>query len=157
MGFNSELHIQIQEGLQNIANLVLEGELLHLDGLIEMRKHKQELEKSLETIKEFESIHLDAIARKAEEIGGKHKGFEISAVNGRKTYSFKGIPDWEKAEAEKKNVEAKFKSAFDAFQKNAIPTETVDGVLHWVDGDGQLNPFPEMSIGKSYLTVKPAK
>ena len=157
MSYNSELHVQMQDQLLQMAEQVYEGELSHLDALITMRQHKEQLEKSLDIIKHYETENLNEITNKADEYKGKYLGYEIKSVSGRKSYSFKGIIEVENAEQEKKRIEEKYKSAFDGFQKGTVLTEEVDGVLHWIDSDGFLQPFPELSIGKSYLTVSKAK
>lgn len=147
MGKNSELHIKIQDELFNISHQVEEGELSHIDGLIRMRENKYQLERSLEIIKDFEDRNIDNIPE------GEHQGYVIKRVDGRKMYSYKNIPEISEKENEIKQVQSKYKHAFEGFQKGVTLTETIDGVLHWVDSDGVLKPFPELSYGKSYLNI----
>ena len=157
MGANSNLFLEIREQLQQVYNQVQEGELSNLDGLIEMRKAKQQAELILEDVKRFEDERLNEISQEAESYNGKYCGFEIKSVQGRKMYSFKGIEDVEQAKATVSQLEDKYKNAFEGFQKGVVQTTEVDGVLLWVDSDGELKPFPELNIGKSFLQVKETK
>lgn len=154
MGQTKELFVEIKEQLLNTHHLCNEGELSNLDALIEMRKAKQEAEKVLEIVKIFEDEKLNEISQDAESYKGIYCGYEIKAVNGRKIYSFKGIEPIQEAESKKKELEQKYISAFDGFQKGTVQTTEVDGVRYWIDENSELQPFPEVNFGKSYLTVK---
>ena len=149
--------MQLQEELQQTHELCENGELSNLDALIKMRNAKAQAESILETVKKFEDDRLNEISNEAEKYGGKYCGYEIKAVNGRKGFNFKGIEEIEAKDTEKKQLEEKYKSAFDGFQKGTVQTTEVDGVRYWIDTDGELKPFPELTIGKSYLTVKQSK
>ena len=149
--------MQLQEELLLTLQQTQEGELSNLDGLIKMRKAKAEAEKILEIVKAFEDERLNEISQEADSYNGKYCGFEIKSVSGRKMYNFKGISEIEQKEAEKKQLEEKYKSAFDGFQKGTVQTVEEDGVRYWVDDNGELKLFPELNIGKSYLTVKELK
>ena len=157
MGQTSELHLQMQDYLMSVYNQVEEGELSNLDGLITLRQNREELEKSLEIIKEFETNRLENIANEAMEYPKGYKGFQITQTNGRKMFSFKGIRDIEEIEERKKETEEKFKSAFEGFQKGTVQTTEEEGVRYWIDADGELKPFPEVNFGKSFITVKKLK
>lgn len=154
MGASKEYFISIQEELQNVHNQVEEGELSTLDWLIKMRNAKIEAEKVLEIVKDFEDKSFDKIVAEAQEYNGIYQGFEIKSVNGRQTYSCKNIPQVQEIEAKKRELEDKFKNAFLGFQKGTVQTTEVDGVLYWIDSDGEIQPFPEYSVGKSYLIIK---
>lgn len=157
MSKSSELFLQIQEELSQTANLVENGELSNLDGLIRMRKAKTEAENVLSIVKQFEDEKLNEISNEAEKYGGKYLNFEIKAVNGRQTFNFKGIPQIDDAVNNVSSLQDKFKNAFEGFQKGTVQTTEENGVRYWIDTDGELQPFPEMTIGKSYLTVKELK
>ena len=149
--------MQLQEELLQTTSQAEEGELSNLDALIKMRKAKQEAETILEIVKNFEDARINEISQEAESYGGKYLGYEIKAVNGRKMYSFKGISEIEQKETEKKQLQEKYQSAFDGFQKGTVQTVVEEGVRYWIDENGELKVFPELSIGKSYLTVKQSK
>jgi len=153
----SEMHIELQDYLINVANKVEEGELSNLDGLIELRKNKEELEKSLEIIKEFESNRINQIANEAAEYPKGYKGFKITQVSGKKMYKFDNCPIVTQLDQKKKDAENFYKSGFEGFQKGTVQGKEVDGVWMWIDGDGDLQPFPEMNVGKSFLQIKEIK
>lgn len=109
---SSELFLQIREELANTQQQVENGELSNLDGLIRMREAKEQAEKVLEDVKIFEDNRINEIAHDAEQYGGKYQGYEIKSVNGRKTYSFKGIPEIEQASQHVSTLQDKYKNAF---------------------------------------------
>ncbi len=149
MGKYSEMHIALQDEIMNLSHRAVEGELSNLDALIEMRKHREEFEKGLALIKDFEDTRINEIANEVEQYNGVYQGFEIKLVNGRKTYSFNNIPAWVEAEENKKNIEDQYRLMFEAKSK---------GLPHAnISEDGEELPLPEVSYGKSYLTVKAKK
>jgi hypothetical protein len=154
MGQTSELHIQLQDELINTINAVDNGNTTPLDALLYLRNHRQALELSIEITKQFEEQYFDKIVENAEQYGGKYKGHEIKAVNGRKIYDCTNVPEYQKASAEVKKIADKYKSAFEGVQRGIVQITTVDGVQYWVDENGELQPFPELKHGKSYLTIK---
>ena len=151
---NDELFISIQEDLLLTSEQAKEGELSNLDALIKMRKAKEKAEKVLEIVKIFEDDRFNEITNEAESYKGIYCGFEIKSVNGRKMYNFKGISEIEEKEVEQKQLKEKYQSAFDGFQKGTVQTVVENDVRYWIDDNGELKPFPELTIGKSYLTVK---
>ncbi len=154
MGQAKEMFTLIQEELINISNQCENGELSHLDALIEMRKAKKQADQILEIVKSFEDENINEISSEAESYKGLYMGFEIKHVSGRQMYSFKGIEEISEVETKKKDLEEKYKSAFIGFQKGTVQTTIEDDVRYWIDENGELKPFPELNIGKSYLTVK---
>lgn len=146
--------MEVQEELLELHNQTIEGEISNLDVLIKMRKAKADAEKVLEIVKTFEDERLNEIATEAESYGGTYCGFEIKAVNGRKMFNYKQITQITELENQKKTLEDKFKNAFEGFQKGIVQTTEVDGVRYWIDEDGELQLFPELTIGKSFLQIK---
>lgn len=154
---SKELFEKIQEELYSIQNEVFEGELSNLDGLIKMRQSKEQCEKCLEIIKSFEDSRLNEIAHDASEYPKGYQGYIVTLTNGRKMFNFKGIEDIEELENSKKKLEDQYKNAFEGFQKGIVQTVKEDGEIFWIDSDGQLRKFPELNIGKSFLTIKKTK
>lgn len=111
----------------------------------------------MDIVKSFEDERLNEISQEVEQYNGKFRGFEIKSVNGRKSYSFKGIPEIEQVSNMLSSTQEKYKNAFEGFQKGTVQTVEENGVRMWIDSDGQLNPFPELTIGKSYITLKQLK
>jgi len=149
-----DLFMEVQEELLQLHNDVVEGEVSNLEALIKMRKAKVEAEKVLEIVKKFEDERINEISSEAESYGGTYQGFEIRAINGRKTYSFKNCPIVTDLEKKKKEAEEFYKNVFEGYQKGVVQSKEVDGVWYWLDIDGDLQPFPELNIGKSFLQIK---
>lgn len=154
---SKNLFEEMCEQLISTREEVFEGELSHLDGLIKMRESKKQLEKGLEIIKDFENEFLDQITTGASEYPKGYKGFIITQTQGRKMFNFKGIPEIEKVEEETKKTKQKYESAFNGFQKGIVQTAKVEEKLYWIDENGELLPFPEISFGKSFLTIRETK
>lgn len=149
MGKHSEMHIALQDEIINLSNKASEGELTNLDALIEMRKHREEFEKGLALIKDFEETKISEIANEASQYPEGYRGFEIKMVNGRKTFNYKGVPAWVEAEENKKNIEEQYRLMFEAKSKGLSYAN--------ISEDGEELPLPEISYGKSYLIVKSKK
>ena len=154
MSATKEMFLRIREELLITHNQVIEGELSNLDGLIKMREAKVQAELILEDVKRFEDERLQEITTEAEANGWVYKGFEIKSINGRKLFSFKSIPQIIELDTKKKLLEDKFKNAFEGFQKGVVQTTEVEGVRYWIDENGELQLFPELTIGKSFLQIK---
>jgi choline kinase len=152
-----DLFTQVQEELHYLHQQTTEGEISNLDALIKMRQAKQDAEKVLEIVKDFENDRLQEISNEAESYDGKYQGFEIKQINGRKLYDFSTCPIVKEREQAKKDAEEFYKSGFEGYQKGVVQAKEVDGVLHWIDVDGDLQPFPILNIGKSFLQVKESK
>lgn len=158
MSKSSELFIQIQEELVNATNKAIEGEKSHLETLLYMREIRKQAETTIEIIKDYEDSNIQEIINEASKFQNSYGGFEIREVSGRKIYNFKGISEIEEKESEKKELEEKYKTAFIGFQKGTVQTTTDDeGNRFWIDENGELKPFPELNVGKSYLSVKKQK
>lgn len=146
--------MMVQEELHHLHQQAIEGEISDLDALIIMRKKKEEAEKVLEIVKDFEKDRIEQISLKASEYGNIYKGFEIKSINGRQLYNYKGIPQIDDINEAKKQLEDKFKNAFIGFQKGTVQTTEENGVRYWIDENGELNLFPELNIGESFLQIK---
>jgi len=149
MGKYSEMHIALQDEIMSLSNKASEGELTNLDALIQMRKHRYEFEKGLALIKDFEDAKINEIANEASCYPDGYRGFEIKMVNGRKSFNFKVVPAWVEAEENKKNIEEQYKMMFEAKAKGISYAN--------ISEDGEELPLPEVSYGKSYLTIKEKK
>lgn len=142
-----------KEMLENFTNVEL-GEVSALDTLLYMREIRDYCEKTIEVAKQFEEQFSDLIAKESESFGNVYKGHEIKLVNGRKMYSFKMISEVESIESQLKQTKEKYQKAFEGFQKGIVQTVQENDKTYWIDENGELKEFPELSYGKSYLTVK---
>ena len=124
-----------------LINQYREGEISLLDATIELREIRKEHEAEIDMIKAFEYENLQEFEQYK---GEPYMGFEFTVVNGRKTYNFKEIPEWNEATAKVKEVEKQAKLAFDMFQSTGSRPITEEG---------EILPLPEINYGKSYLKI----
>lgn len=151
---SKELFYDLQEQMASKFNDVEFGDVSALDTLLYMREIKDYCEKTIEVAKQFEEQFSDLIAKESESFGNIYKGHEIKLVNGRKMYSFKMISEVESIESQLKQTKEKYQKAFEGFQKGIVQTVHENDKTYWIDDNGELKEFPELSYGKSYLTVK---
>lgn len=147
MGFNSELHIQMQDELMNTIKMVENGDMGMLDAFIRMEEERKQLETSLEIIKSFKDDHLDTVAELASEQPNGYMGYKFEVRNGGRMYSFKHIPEWQRYQEALKNCEERHKQAFIAKEKGLLTAAE----------DGEEIVLPEISYRKSSIILKPDK
>jgi len=148
-----EYFAKIQDELFQIRNKTESGEFSSLDSLLRMRDAKSKSEDIINIVKEFEDDFIDEISSNIDKYGGKYKDLNIKIVNGRENFSFKNIDKINILEKEKKELEDKYKNAFKGFQKGVVQTTRVDDLFYWIDENGELNLFPDISIGKCYIKI----
>lgn len=154
MGKSKEMFLTIQDEMVNSIDRFENGEVSALDTLLYLRGFRDDAEQVIKDVKQFEDDNLEEIEREAVANGGSYNGFEIKKVNGRKTFSFKNIAEISELEKSKKYLETKYKQAFEGYQKGIVQTITENEQTYWIDENGEMKPFPEISYTKSYLTVK---
>ncbi|MBE99349.1 MAG: hypothetical protein CMP77_05140 [Flavobacterium sp.] len=156
------MHIYMQDELINTIQQAENGEINHLDALIDLRQKKDMLEQSIDVIKAYEAEKLDAIEREASKYPNGYRGYDIKVMPGRKTFDFKSIPEIQEIDKSKKEAETKYKAAYEGLQKGIVQTSKLDysdenSELGWVDENGEVLPFPDVNFGKAFLTVKAPK
>ena len=152
-----QIIIELEKFVNSVKEDYENGDLNILDSVLELKYIKEMINSTLADIKEFENSNLNEIALASQENNGNYHGFNFVQVNGRKTFSFKGIEEVEQATKQAKKLEEKYKLAYEGVIKGTTMVEEVDGVKMWVSPDGELLPLPELNIGASYLTIKQAK
>lgn len=145
MGATSELFIQMQDELVNTINQVESGDIEVLDAVIKMRKQKAFHEEMLKEIAHFENEKFNEIELEAKEYQNEFRGAKFEFRNGRKTFSFKGIDEVEKATKDLKSVKDKYQSAWEMKQKGLAPVD---------EDTGEVLQLPTVSYGKSSMVVK---
>lgn len=145
MGATSELFIQMQDQLVNTINQVENGDIQVLDAVIEMRKQREFHEQMLKEISHFESEKYNEIELEAKEHQNEFRGAKFEFRSGRKTFSFKGIDEVEKATEDLKTVKDKYQSAWEMKQKGLAPVD---------EDTGEVLQLPTVSYGKSSMVVK---
>ena len=154
MGKSKQMFLAIQDEMVNSIDRFENGEVSALDTLLYLRGFRDDAEQIVRDVKQFEDDNLEDIEREAVANGGSYNGFEIKKVNGRKTFSFKNIAEISELEKSKKDLETKYKQAFEGVQKGIVQTINEDGEVFWIDENGEVKPFPEISYSRAYLTVK---
>lgn len=148
MGATSEMYIQMQDEIMQTIGRAEDGNMTHLDAVLELRGKRSMLEDAIGMIKQFEDDQQDQIQREAEQYQNEYKGYKFEFRSGRQSFVFKGIPQWEKLEAAKKAFEDQGKAAFKLYQKTGSKPITEDG---------EELPLPEVKYGKGYMVVKELK
>jgi hypothetical protein len=149
MGQTSEMHIEMQNELFNTIRRAEEGEITMLDALISLEGERKQLEISLEIVKSFKNDHINEISDEAGDYKEGYKGYIIEVRNGRKVYKYDSIPEWQRADAIKTEVEGRYKAMLDA---------KIKGVAYAnISEDGEELPLPEISYSKSSIILKKNK
>lgn len=141
--------MEISETIANRAESADSGHESFLDVFMAMRLDREYMKQNLEYIAQWEAQFHDEIVREMQDYPEGKNGFEFEVRMGRKTWSFKGIPEWEDANDFKKQVESKYKAIWEAKQKGAVHAD--------VSEDGEELPLPEIGYTKSSLILKRKK
>ncbi len=126
--------------LKELVQNVLDGEE---SGLVALAVLKEQLNIIKECITQVEPTAFD----EAESYGEKkfkHKDLMIERRNGKKNFNFKGITEWQQADATKKAVEAKAKAAYSNYENN----------VESVTPDGEIVQLPIVTYSKDSLIIK---
>lgn len=154
MGKSKEMFIKIQDEMVNAIDKYENGEVSVLDTLLYLRGFRDGAEQIIKDVKQFEDDNLEEIERESNSHGNNYNGFEIKKVNGRKTFSFKNIAEISELEKSKKDLETKYKQAFEGYQKGIVQATTENNQTFWIDENGELKPFPSVYYSSSYITIK---
>jgi len=136
--------------LDFINSIVLDvenGEKDALDVFISFKTISEALDKAKKSIDDKAMIEADKYQ------SDTYNGFKVSVIQGRKTFDFKTIKEYSEKQTELKQIEAKYKSAFDGVQKGTVQ---IDGD-NWIDQNGEILPLPKISYGKSYIKIEKQK
>lgn len=144
MGATSELFIQMQDEFVNTCNAIEEGNLDLLDGVINLRKQRVFYEEMASNIKTFESQYQEEIQQKAQDFGNEYKGVKFEFRKGGKTFDYKGIEEWKIASTNLKEIEDKYKSAWENAQKGNMS----------VTEDGEVLQLPQVNYRKDSMIIK---
>lgn len=145
MGATSELFIQMQDKFINTCNNVENGNIELLEGVIEMRKQKAFHEQMIKDINAFEYENYNEIESSAKEHQNEFRGVKFEFRGGRKTFDFKGIEEVQIAKDNAKEIEQKYKTAWEMKQKGFAPVD---------EETGEILKLPNVKFGKSIMVVK---
>lgn len=137
-----------KEKIEKIIEDCNDGNIYYLDAIIELREYRTSLKYQLEMISKFEANNHDYIANAANEHQNEYSGFSFETRKGRNLYDFRHIQEWSDADKLKKFIEAKYKSAFNSYQRNITPID---------DETGEVLPSPKVTYGKPSIVLKEKK
>ena len=147
MGATNELFIQMQDELVNLSERATNGEIELLNASIQMRLYRNELQKGLDIIKEFENEQLEYIGQQSKEYkDGIYNGFKFEVRNGGTMYNFKSIDKVQGKEQELKDLKNLYKTAYKLKQDGKSMIDEDTGEI--------IDEFPEISYRKSSLIIK---
>ena len=132
--------------IQNILNRYFDGNISIEDALLECEEKRRELEMELTFLKDFKQEKAEEVATIAKEYEDGYKGFRFEVRQGRITYNYRGIEEWDEINKQKQDVEKKYKSMLNA---------KINGAIHAnVSADGEELKLPEISYGKPSVIIK---
>ncbi len=146
MGATKELFIQMQDELVNTCDAVENGDINVLDAVIELRKQKQFHEEMLKEIKNFETQYSDEIEQEATANQNEYRGATFEFRAGRKTFDFSKIKEVKIAKDNVKELEQKYKQAFEMKQKGMTAIDESTGEI--------ITELPTVKYAKSSIIVK---
>ena len=73
-----------------------------------------------------------------------HEGYKFERRNGARRFDFKHLPDWAEKKQELSDIEGKYKSAYQSFERG----------LKQVTEDGEVIELPKVTFSKDSLIVK---
>lgn len=150
MGASKELFGQIRDEMTNLMFAVDQGDRDALDVYMELRELKAETEETLKTFKAWESENFDEILNDADSYRNEFKGFEIKKRNGGKTMVYDNIPEITEAQSVVKELQSKYKLAFEGIQRGATISQTKG---FFTDADGVELPLPTVKYRKDSISV----
>jgi hypothetical protein len=150
MSFSREIFTRMNAEIMRQVTDAEIGNSNHLDTFINLRAQRALLQQNLDLIKSYEEdnshLLIDEMSNYPE--GYRNKIFELRS--GRTTFDFKAIPEWDEANSRKSEIEAKYKTMYQAVQKGFDHSR--------VDPDtGELLPMPTVKYGKSSIVLKDKK
>jgi len=149
---------KLQDNVMLEISKAVEGETSFLDASIILKEIEKMLDDTKEIVKSFKDDYRDNITEEAAKYNNLYKGFKFTLVNGRRQYKYVDIPEINEKEKALKDEQAKFKAAFDGFQKRIQPTiKNEEGVIMWVDDFGEAHFFPQYEETKSYIKIETKK
>ncbi|MCP4052621.1 MAG: hypothetical protein GY739_06085 [Mesoflavibacter sp.] len=123
-----------------------EGDILLEDALIEMELMRHKLELELNFLKQFKHEKSIEIATMSKEYKDGYKGHKFEVREGRRTWNFKGIEEWQTCNKAKLLCEKKYKAMFEAKTSGAVHAN--------ISKEGEELQLPEINYGKPSVIIK---
>lgn len=145
MGANSEYFIQLQEQFLNDCDRYENGHISALDVAVKFKDEMSFLEHLTNQRKTWIDENLESVSNEADNYNNEYKGYKIT-LQSRETLNYKMIPQWQKFEEQKKELEAKSKLALQLVRKGGLN----------VDENGEEIPLPEVKVS-SFIKMEKLK
>lgn len=142
---SKDLFLELQQEFVNQCYQVENGEISVLDALIGMRKTRNECEKIIQNIKDFETEKSNEIEMEAAQWNGKYKNAKIEIRNGGLSYDFSKIQEHQWAKENLAEIEEKYKIAYQ---------NKLKGFAMIDEATGEEMQVPEVKPRKSSIIVK---
>lgn len=120
--------------MQDVKDLIFKtmeqveaAELEPIKALVILHRVQQEADAISKQIKAWKSENLNELESDASEYPDGYAGFTFEFRSGGGTLVYKGIPEWDEAEKKKKELEAKYKAAYNSLQKGMAPVDAETG------------------------------
>ena len=126
--------------IQRLLNEVKTGYANPLDVMGHLRTLAAEVKSAIDEVEPLAFIEADKYPEKT----FKEFGYEITKKDGSKRFNFKHIEEWQQADQAKKDVEAKYKQAYESVQKGLLA----------VTDDGEELDLPKLVPTKPSLSFK---
>lgn len=142
-----EYFAEMEEDFINHTQQVEAGDLSPLELAVKLTREREQFQRADEVRKDWLSENLDGILNEAEQYGKEgYHGYRFSNTS-RPQFDFKTNPEWVKLEAQKKEIEAQMKTAYQATGKNLINATF----------DGEEIPLPAVTYTKPSVKAEKIK
>lgn len=131
----------IDRQIWEIAEQVEEG---HADALLAYHRLK-ELAEQVSAAKEVVYLHAIQEAENYGEKAFEHKGLKVERRNGAARWNYKGIPEWDQADKDKKELEKTLKSRYELYKKGELSID---------QESGEQLPVPSVTYSKDSIIIK---
>ena len=140
--------------MENVKDLVFKlmeqvetGDISLLHASVSLHKIQKDLEAVAKEIANWKKEHLDQMESEASEYPDGFMGYTFEFRAGGKIWNFKDIPEWNREKEKMKELEAKYKMAYESVQKGITP----------VDEYGEVLPCPKVGYRSSSVILKEKK
>jgi len=133
--------------ITNLITKYFDGDISLEDALLKMEEIRKTYERELKFLQDFKHENSEIIEGLVKEYPDGYNGFMFEVRNGRTTYSFKNIEEWNTYYKALKECEDRYKQAFISVQKGLLA----------ISSDGEELQLPEVSYGKPSVIIKELK
>lgn len=134
--------------VSEIINDEVEGNVERMKALVALHEIQKEAENVLKHIKAWKSENINDLEQDSKDYPDGYGGYTFEFRNGGKMYNFKNIEEWTKKSGELKDLEEKYKAAFNLKLKGVEPIDSETG---------EIIPIPIITYRASSVVLKAKK